>query len=426
LNAQSWYENFVAALNHFSSSIDFRTEPVLCSVTAQGGSFVLVDQYLEPVSRAFSWTENASESVVDDLTAEFGKENFYHITGWEPDRWLAVCKLRQLQMQLEDPDDIRYVASVPDFVYAQLSGDMVTDTTSAQITGLADFKQSQWNSKILDWVKLGHGMLPVIENTVRVLHDNISTQWGRISLATGSHDQYAAMEAAALRKDKNIMLGTGTAWVVNARTSIPVFDDKFYMFHPGRDFHEGCFGNIATLGQIGKDFDILLKQLHVDDKGQLIEIEAAMEKIGPPQEALSKEKIARSADGCASVAASVKRYMEWSASTASFAIEKINIVNDIDNIIMTGGAASSRIWPQVVADICNVEVKAVNFPELTAYGAALHAMSAYDCKIRPVMHKNIPTRAFEPLHSNRYREWYETLQRPALIQSLHSARDMDK
>ena len=81
---------------------------------------------------------------------------------------------------------------------------------------------------------------------------------------TGSHDQYAAMEAAGLEKDKSVMLGTGTAWVINGRTSRPLFDDRQFQIHPGTDLHPDCYGFIITLWQIGAGFDRLLSRLGRD------------------------------------------------------------------------------------------------------------------------------------------------------------------
>ena len=39
-------------------------------------------------------------------------------------------------------------------------------------------------------------------------------------------------------KDKEVMLATGTAWVINGRNSIPLFDDRTFISHPGKDFFE--------------------------------------------------------------------------------------------------------------------------------------------------------------------------------------------
>jgi sugar (pentulose or hexulose) kinase len=409
-----WHEHFCRVMDSFSSRGSFRGEEIVCSVTGQGGSFVLTDEVFQPAGDACSWTELADEAIVRDMVDTFGQSGYYHLTGWPPHAWLAACKLRQRVERREIAGSVRRIATVPDFVYAQLTGELSTDITSAQITGLADFQQRQWSSDILDWAGISEGLLPPIQPNPGVIKDGLRTRWGRLTLVTGSHDQYAAMAAAGLVEDTSVMLGTGTAWVINGRTSRPLFDDKRFQIHPGTDLHPDCCGFIITLWQIGAGFDKLLSRLgmtHASQPG----LEEAAASADVPRACVKVDLDAGVVEPAGDAALSVRRYMEWSGSVVAHALDECGLSWALEKIVVTGGAMSSRLWPQVIADVCDLVVEAVECPPFTAYGAALHAREALLGPLEP--HRFPSTAAVRtcmPRHPREYRAWYQDCQKPML------------
>lgn len=407
----NWYEHFCGIFDHFSSKGHFADSKVICSITAQGGSFILLDEKFNPVSRAYSWTENTDENTVKDMINVLGNEQYYHKTGWEPSNWLMACKLKDIVSKKQIPENTKYVATVPDFIHSQIAGEFITDITNAQITGLCDFQKASWDEKILDWVGINKLYLPRIADNLSILFDDIHTKWGIISFATSSHDQYAAIQAAGLAKDKEAMIGSGTAWVINARTNKPVFDNCNFIAHPGRDVFGGCFGNIIGTGSamkpIGRGLDELLAKFNLTAK-QLGALEKKFDRNDFPKEALSADNIKET-----DPARAVKRYMEATGSLVAFLLEKFQPEKG-GKIIMSGGAAMSCFWPQVIADLYELAVEAINFPEFTAYGAALHAKSAFEGKRCGSNLLDIAkAKHYEPIYTNQYQQWYEQYQKPA-------------
>jgi len=418
-SALTWYELFCKALDHFASKIRFVRENIVCSITAQGNTFVLVNDKFDPVSRIYSWTEDAGTGIVKDLISSLDSLWYYHTTGWEQRGWLAACKLKEIISQNKLPKEFRFFSAVPDFVYARITGKLVTDITNAQITGLCDFENSRWNREILAWAGLENQHLPPITTNLKVLFDEASSKWGKITFVTGSHDQYAAMEAAGLKMDKSAMLATGTAWVINLRTARPLFDDNHFLIHPGRDLHRECFGNIITMKQIGRGFDKLLNRLGVSKK-QLAGIESGFEADDLPKEPVKADIQQGSVDTEPDADTAIRRYMEWAAASVAFMLDRFGLSKNIDRLIMSGGAVASRFWPQLIADLCNITVEAVDFPEFTAYGAALHAQAALTGKTGQsgFLKKVYNSQFYEPLNADAYRQWYHKHQQPALAESL--------
>jgi sugar (pentulose or hexulose) kinase len=416
-----WYNQFCRVFDYFSSKNLLNCGKTACGITSQGGSFILLDKQFKPVSRPYSWTEFAGEATVDNLTIAFGKKSYYRTTGWEPSNWLMACKLKELSDKKLFPANTHYIATVPDFIFANLTGQFITDITNAQITGLCNFANSAWDDKILAWAGIDRAFLPRIIDQQAVVFDNIQTPWGKISFTTSSHDQYAAMQAAGLEKDTDMMIGTGTAWVLNARTTLPFFDDRHFMAHPGRDIFADSFGNIIATGAISKpigmEFDRLLKKFHLDHK-KLGLMENDFGGIPLPSQTVDLDCLGNSITAQLP-SENIKRYMEGSASLAAFLLEQFLPARPC-KIIMSGGAAASAFWPQAIADLCRTAVEAFDFPQFTAYGAALYAKSAYgDKKNAMVLPAGIQKHSYEPANADSYRRWYLEYQKPMLEKKLN-------
>lgn len=369
----SWFDDFSAVMDGLCDSVS-GAELVL-GITAQGGSFVFTDEHFHPVGPFVSWTEPAGEEYREKLETFFGIEPFYHKTGWPPAGWLALCKIRkELDLTAGLKSNFRYTATVPDFIHARLCGRFITDITSAQITGLCDFQQADYSEEVLNWAGLSRDHLADIQTSPGVLAEAVTTRWGKLTLTASSHDQYAAMEAAGLVPEKDIMLATGTAWVINFRSSL-FFDDHSFAIHPGRDLHPDRFGHIITLGLIGKGFDKLLCRRNLSYE-HLAEIEKRISCMPPNVEPLVSGQWLNAPEGETGTAQAVRDYMMYAGALVAYYCEKLEVSKEAGRIRMTGGAAKSGLWPKIIAEVTGLEVEIIDFFELTAFGAAKYAQGS--------------------------------------------------
>lgn len=383
-----WYDHFLQVLDRFAAGGRLNGQSLACSVTGQGGSFVMVDEAYQPVSPAYSWMMQCRPETVRSLASSLGSGRFYQTTGWEPSGGTMACKVKE--WLAANPNfaaaKVR-VATVPEFIHAQLFGRFVSDLTTSQMTGLLDFRRNVWDPDILAWVGIGEESLPEVADTLRVIEEGIKVAGTTLTMVTSSHDQYAAMTACGVTEG-TIMLGTGSAWVINGKSRTAIVDDRYFMVHPGRDIYGGNFGYITSLGPVGKGLDVLLRQSGLDYRC----VDAEAGKDGPVREYM------------ANVAAKVRYVLEMTGATGT-----------VKKLRMTGGAAKSRVWPQLVANICNVPIEAVQFEELTAFGAAVWARSAMTGNVGMVRWpRTVDVHEYEPREAARYEEWYQTEKRPVL------------
>jgi len=401
-----WCGRFAQALDSLAARGHLTATRIACSVTGQGGSFVLLDDRFQPAGDPVAWTDLAHEETVQSLIDTLGIQEFYGRTGWPPHGWLAACKLREIVAEGRLPKAARYVATVPDAIYARLARRLVTDITSAQITGLADFQRGVWSADILAWAGITPDELAPIETELKVVCEGIVSSWGPLTLVTGSHDQYAAMQAAGLAADHSVMLGTGTAWVINSRTQGPVFDRADCSIHPGRDLLPGGFGTITTLGQIGAGFDRLCRRLGI--AADSLSEDALVE---PPRETVQVDLDTGNLDPASTGRVALQRYMEWAAAGVRLALEQTGCLAALERLVAVGGAMSNRVWAQIIADVCGRPVEAIDFPEFTAWGAASHAMMACAATTtRQGLPASAKRQVYQPRRTQAYECWYQRHQ----------------
>ena len=398
-----WYGQFCEVMDHFFRLGVFKGQRVVCCVGCQGGSFVLIDDEMKALCDVNLWTAKSAEGVVDKYLKHYNGDDFYRLTGWRPASWMPLFKLKEMGFE-----EGELVAFVSDYIYGRLTGELVTDITNAQMTGLADFENGCWDSNIISWAGLYEGDLPEIKNKVEVLFTDVSTSWGKIDIVTSLHDQYAAMNAVDLKVGKDIMLATGTAWVINFRSEEPTYDDS-YKVHPGRDIITGAYGNICSMSSVGAGFDELLRQVGFD-YNKLGELESDLKELAIPERAVSFDLSDIGGCGFAGLEA-VRNYMAWAASMVRHHLESLGLLDGLEEIIMTGGAVRSGVWPGVVADICGVDVKVVMLDELTAYGAAIAAAGACGLEAIGDISGVAETVVYKPLRVDEYKFWYEKFQK---------------
>lgn len=100
----------------------------------------------------------------------------------------------------------------------------------------------------------------------------------------------------------------------------------------------------------------------------------------------------------------------------AYKLEDFGMPGKIDQIIMTGGAIKSDLWPQIIADICNVHVKAILMDEITAYGAAHLAARAAGIELNHFENSS-NVKIYEPKNADAYRQWYQNFQKPYFLES---------
>ena len=113
-------------------------------------TLVTTDASGEPVRAAITWEDGRAETQAAALNAEFGSEQLYSVTGQVVDgRYLVPMLLRVKDADPERLSRSTRVLGAKDYLFWWLTGEWVTDPSTASGYGCYDLATGEWRSDIL-------------------------------------------------------------------------------------------------------------------------------------------------------------------------------------------------------------------------------------------------------------------------------------
>jgi xylulokinase len=255
-----------------------------------------------------------------------------------------------------------------------------------------------------------------------------------IPVSPAIHDQYAAALGTGVVNAGDMMFGAGTAWVllvVMDRLTEPVIEEAFVCNHPVEPLH----GQMLSLRNGGSAVSWAKKLLGLDtlpgfDLDQALEsvkpgcdgvgcwpLLAAYGAAGVPPETGGRLVGLQLSHTPAHVLRAVVEGLAFELNRHLDFLRKARV--SVRKLVMSGGAASSRVTPQLVADVTGLPVECANVAEASVVGAVLLARAlvepARDLKdlaleIVPAPRRLRPGEGAS-FYQAKYGEYAESLQR---------------
>ena len=371
-------------------------------ISSQGGAMQVLDAQSRPVGRVISWLDQRGRPFDQAIFAELGREWFLsHIR--RGCSGLAIGQL--LRLRHESPELLRApnrVGFVGDIVVSRLCGRAAHDGTSCSLTLLYNPELRSWDPELLQRLQLDPRQLPDLISpraTAGGLRADVVRETGLragIPVSAAIHDQYAAALGSGAVRAGTVMVGTGTAWVllaVNDRLAAPVIDEAFVCNH----VVEGLCGQILSLVNGGSSFTWALNLTGLSGKDHG-EIETLLESTQPgsartqlagrswspracrdllrePQGRLAGLQLVASRGRCR--ARGDRRFGVRAESISRFPAR-----SDwpVEQLVMGGGAAGSRITTQIIADATGVPLACLENSETSLLGAAILARGLVEAR----------------------------------------------
>jgi sugar (pentulose or hexulose) kinase len=219
-------------------------------------------------------------------------------------------------------------------------------------------------------------LLPEVANDTALPHN--------IPVSPAIHDQYAAVLGCAAAHSGDLMLGTGTAWVLLAtvpRLAPPVIDDAFVSTH----VVPGLYGQLLSLVNGGSSLTWALELTASNG-----DIDHIVQNIPPGSEGLRFWPLLAAGGGTAlppgtpgrldglrlshkaphlllavleGLACELNRYLRFLTDAGVH----------LQRLVMTGAAAASKITPQILANVTGLPVACAQVSETSSLGAAIIA-----------------------------------------------------
>ena len=156
---------------------------------------------------------------------------------------------------------------MPDYIAMKLTGKAVIDPSNAGINQLMSLEKKDWEDEILDYLGITRRQLPKIADSGAVIGTLCPAAARELGLpqdalvAAGGHDQYCAALGAGAVENGDILVASGTAWVVTAISEKPRFDNPA---RPNQSLHTvpGKWGALLSLESGGICLEWLRKSLN--------------------------------------------------------------------------------------------------------------------------------------------------------------------
>ena len=361
-------------------------------VSSQGGALQLLDASDRPITRVISWLDGRGSPFDREMIEELGEDYLVEHLGAN----VSSMALGQLiRLKKIDPELFKMserIGFVGDVIVGRLCGRRAHDATSMSIGMMYNPSLGRADRDILDRLGLREEQLPDLVSAgtpagwlTKEAADATGLVEG-IPVSAAVHDQYASSVGAGSVHEGDVCFGTGTAWVLVANTSElarPVAQSTFVCPHPVK----GLFGQLLSMANGGSALDWALKltahdSMAGEDLDRALELIAAGsnglrfrplllkgKRTGPamkPGGQLTGITLGHSAEHL--LRATIEGLScELARHLGFFTYAGL----PVRRLVMCGGAAASRVTPQIVADVTEQPVSCVSVSAVSALGAAV-------------------------------------------------------
>lgn len=353
------------------------------SVDTQGETMVFADGTGTPLYPAIVWLDNRAASEADAIRERFGARAVYETTG-QPEITAGWPACKALWFQKRHPElwaKTEKIFLLEDWILYRLTGRFVTEPTIQSSSIWFDITTRKWWPEMLEYLNIRCDMLPDI-----VCSGALVGTYEGIPVVAGALDQIAGSIGAGVTDGRRISEMTGTIMAICAVTDTvpPYRPDSIIPCH----IHaiEGKYAMLlwsSTAGMALKWFrSQLAENLTFRDLDVLAEAVppgcdglsmlpyfcgSAMPKYNPEARAVfSGINLSHTRGHFA------RSIMEAVAFTLKQDLEYIG-ADGIQEIRITGGGASSRLWSQIKADVTRKTLKTVQESETACLGTAVLA-----------------------------------------------------
>ena len=379
------------------------------SISSQGQAFIVLDDAGRPLRNIIVWHDNRATAETHELNAAFARDD---VMARRPRRqFVSLCSgAKWLWISRHEPDvwcRVRQIMMLPEYVGWLLTGERRVDHDAAGSTQCFDACRGEWWTEAVERCGASVEQLGEIVGAgarIGTVTPEAAEQIGltdRPPVFAGANDQLAGALGVGnvARGTISGTVGTATALIANLGGAQP---GSAQQLHWAKYVIDGQFYAL-TFGKTGAALltwfrDQLTPGKSYDD----IAAEADAVPIGcdgltciPHFQGVATPSYRSDVRG-AFIGASLSHRREHFARAVMEAVcfsafDSLELLRTIDfepeRIILTGGAARSAIWMQMMADVLGMAIDIPRTTESATLGAAMIASVGAGC------HPDLPAAA---------------------------------
>lgn len=390
-----WWNAVVETVREVCTDSIIAENVVGISLSLQGGTMLPVDADFQPVRPAMVWNDTRCTQEKEAYLREVGDaDSMYKKTGWKLGNGLNALQIRW--MKDNEPERFAKTAmflSVPDYISYKMTGIPAVDLSNVGINQLGNIIDGCYDPEILKFAGITEKQLPKIYHSGDVighLSEKAAAELGlttKAILTAGAHDQYAVALGAGACKDGDILIGSGTCWVI---TCIGNEADFASGLSQSVAAVPGKWGSLWSLSSGGVCLEWMRRNIMLGAQEEQLSYDLINEEVCKRKAAedglyfypfsgrakLDKELTRGSFIG---LDLSHDRFhlcratMEGVAFQIVWMMEAFQAKPSKDGLILAGGASKSEVWAQILADVANLPIRIPAVADLACVGAAILA-----------------------------------------------------
>ncbi len=220
-----WWRALQTAGDEIARAIDPRHWRGI-GLTAMLPTLVDLDGDGVPVGPAITWEDARAEAQADLLRARFGDETLYRITGQRVDgRYLAPMHARLLGLGRAGVT----TAGAKDVLFQQLTGDLLTDPSTAAGSAAFDIEGGGWNAELVSAAGISGVPDVAPANTALPLASPWRQRWGLgddVAVVLGAADSVLGAVGVGAVRHGDVGVIAGTSAIVLGISDRPTRDPQ--------------------------------------------------------------------------------------------------------------------------------------------------------------------------------------------------------
>ncbi len=400
---RDWWRAVCDSTKELIEKAGIGARQVACvSFSGQMMGCLLVDREGNPIRPMIIWADTRASSQEKEITDRIGMERTYRITGHRASASYSAAKL--LWIREKEPEAYKKayrMLHAKDFIIYHLTGRFVTDYSDAGGTNLFDLRRKKWSEEICGALEIPSGLLPQAcpsaELAGRVTKEAAAAcglMEGTPVVIGGGDGSCACVGAGVVEEGDTYCVLGSSSWISTANKE-PVYDDRLRTFnwiHLNPDLYTPC-GTMQAAGlsyswykdtfcgeeeriaaERGESVYDLLDQAMMEGTpgaGGVLYLPYLLGERSPRWDHMARGAFI-GMDVRTQKADMARAVLEGVGFNLKVILDILMARRESESLILIGGGAKGKAWPQILADIWGKPLKLpIYSEEATSLGAAV-------------------------------------------------------
>ena len=369
------------------------------AVTGQMHGPVLLDSKARLLGNCIIWQDRRAKKETDEINSRVSEKTLYRVSGYRLNPHMTGPKLLWIRKKRRGLYlKARRIVLPKDYLRSKFTGDLCTDWTDANGTGLFNMRKRTWAYDIFDELGLDSSKMPEIKPSVEVVgetNESVSQKTGLdkgIPVVAGAGDDVVAISIGAASPGA-LVVNIGTSSSTYASLSKPILDPLMRL-ECFVGCEEGKWLLSGTTTSAGASVEWIGRNLGTGHYGRNRNAYSFLDRLSPrrlmpsglvflPYLAGERSPIWNTNAKGELLGITLRHgrldLIQGVLEGVCFTIRSILDITEqltgrkMDTIRVAGAATSSITWMQILANILRRRVSIPGEGETTALGAAILA-----------------------------------------------------